>query len=80
MLASLHLGIASSPACWSDAELGGKAVIFYLGFISLLMELSGELGIGALLPKESTAFQDTDFHLDLEEGSAYWLAYYISPW
>lgn len=44
------------------------------------MELSGEPGIGALLPKESTAFQDTDFHLDLEEGSAYWLAYYISPW
>lgn len=55
-----------------------EQLFFYLGFSSWLKELSRGPGVQALLPKESTALQDADFHLDLEEGSTYCLIYYIS--
>lgn len=73
--AGAGVGVGWSPS----AGLRGRAVIFYLGFISWLKELNGDPGIQALLPKESAALQDVDLHIDLEEGSAYCLIYYISP-
>lgn len=69
------VGVGWSPS----AGLRGRTVIFCLGFISWLKELNGDPGIRALPPKESAALQDVDLHIDLEEGSAYCLIYYISP-